>query len=256
VASLHQKWVRSTSKGALSSECQELNALHSQSVDGARIKIPERLLTPPETETPYIVDLLADAATEFANRFVPAAHGNTDMTSISRDDAQNIIQQLLRSKQNAMSEFELFGLAFELARAHDIDFRQYLPHLQFGALTSIEKCAISAALSLTAERDPYVWNSLVRSDILMHEDLEQRQLNRPLPLQRLYSSKISGLHNFFQYLRIGTQDFTRKVIIMKVCSFLDLFSLRQLLYVIFRLMTASRSEYSYEGRFRGMMIQK
>ncbi|KAK7050249.1 RdRP-domain-containing protein [Favolaschia claudopus] len=47
VASLHAKWAHGTPLGALSPECQELNALHSQAVDGAAVKIPERLSNPP-----------------------------------------------------------------------------------------------------------------------------------------------------------------------------------------------------------------
>src|ERR1700691_4511118 len=70
VAALHQKWVRSSSQGALSSQCQELNALHSQSVDGARIKIPDRLLTPPESDIPYIIDALGVAAADFSSGFL------------------------------------------------------------------------------------------------------------------------------------------------------------------------------------------
>jgi hypothetical protein len=64
VAALHQKWLRCKPEGALSVECQELNALHSQSVDGAKIKIPDRLSNPPETKEPFILDLLADAASK------------------------------------------------------------------------------------------------------------------------------------------------------------------------------------------------
>lgn len=201
----------------MSSECQELNALHSQSVDGARIKIPERLLTPPEPTTPYIIDLLSEAAANFVSKFEQnAIESNIYPSDISREDAEQLIVQLLRSEQNAVSEFEIFNLALKLARKHDINLRPHLAHLQFSALTSEQKHSISFSLGLTYEEDLYVWNSLIRSDILTPRDLEQRQLNKPLPLQRLYSSRISGLRTFWQYLHMATQDFTRKLLVLKV----------------------------------------
>jgi hypothetical protein len=211
-------WVKSSPKGALSPECQELNALHSQSVDGARIKIPDRLLTPPETGEPYIIDLLSEAASAFATEFIKdAPEIGTFASAISREDAEELISRLLRSKQNAVSEFEVFDLALKLARKHDISLKPYLGHLQFSALTAQQKYVVSSALGLTLEEDIYVWNSLVRSNILTARDLEQRQLNRPLPLQLLYSSNDSGMRTFWQYLRMATQDYTRKLLILKVC---------------------------------------
>ncbi|KAL0062572.1 hypothetical protein AAF712_010505 [Marasmius tenuissimus] len=47
VAALHTRWVPATPKGAPSSQCQELNALHSQAVDGASVKIPDHQASPP-----------------------------------------------------------------------------------------------------------------------------------------------------------------------------------------------------------------
>ena len=219
VASLHQKWVRSSPKGALSSQCQELNALHSQSVDGARIKIPDRLLTPPESDEPYIIDLLAAAAENFATRFMeshPVPEVNEDTQSA--EENKFLILSLLRSQQSALSEYEIFQMAYSVARRYSIEFRPLLVHLDFGAFSTQQKYALSSALRLTPEDDPYIWNSLVRSNILQPRDLEQRQLNKVLPLQRLYSSETHGLGTFFQYLKIATQEFTRKLLILQVSN--------------------------------------
>ena len=217
VASLHQKWVRSSPKGALSSQCQELNALHSQFVDGERVKIPDRLLTPPKSDEPYIIDLLATAAEDFATRFLeshPVLEANED-TQFA-DQKEFLILSLLRSQQSALSEYEIFQMAYSAARRYSIDFRPFLAHLDFGAFSTQQKYALSSALRLPSEDDPYIWNSLLRSDILQPRDLEQRQLNKVLPLQRLYSSEIHGLRTFFQYLKIATQEFTRKLLILQV----------------------------------------
>ena len=205
--------------GALSSECQELNALHSQSVDGAKIKIPDRLLTPPESNIPYIIDVLAAAAADFSSRFLKS-HPITEpgLIANSKEHAEELIHSLLGSDQHALSEYEMFDLAFFIARRHSVDFRPYLAHLDMGGLTAQEKYALSTAVGLKPEDDSYIWNSLVRSDILTPRDLDQRQLNRVLPLQRLYSSETNGLATFFRYLRIATQEFTRKLLIMKVTT--------------------------------------
>lgn len=217
VALLHQKWVRSHPRGALSSECQELNALHSQSVDGARIKIPDRLLTPPPTETPYIIDLLGDAAAEFSARFLQSQISSDSSLIVDQKVANDLITALLCSEQNALSEYEIFSLALSISRKHSIDFRPYLVHVNFGALTSQQKYALISAAQLDSEYDALIWNSLLRSDILVPSDLQQRRLNGVLPFQRLYASSINGLGTFFQFLHIATQDFTRKLLVMKVC---------------------------------------
>jgi regulator of nonsense transcripts 1 len=217
VAELHGKWARGSPMGALCSQCQELNALHSQSVDGARIKIPDRLRTPPAPDEPYIIDLLGNAAKEFAERFTQSVARQTGLMTTHTEDAEELMVQLLQSKQNAVSEYELFNMAFSLARKHDLDIRPHLVHVDFGALSAKEKDAISSTLKLTSENDPYIWNSLVRSDILTARDLYQKELNRPYALQRLYSSRVHGLATFFVYLRMATQDFTRKLLIIKVC---------------------------------------
>jgi len=219
VAELHGKWVRSSPKGALSSQCQELNALHSQSVDGARISIPDRLRAPPEPEGRYITDLLADAAREFSERFLQSMGSQTGLVT---EDGEDLMAQLLQSKQNAVSEYELFNLAHSLARKHRLDIHQHLAHVDFGALSAKEKVAVSLSLKLTPENDPYVWNSLMRSDILTASDLYQKGLNRPYRLQRLYSSGVHGLSTFFGYLQMATDEFTRKLLLLKVLSVISL----------------------------------
>ena len=216
VASLHQKWIRCRPEGALSVECQELNALHSQSVDGAKITIPDRLSNPPETEEPFILDLLADAATAFSERFLESLPVYDVARDLPQDDVIQYIRQLLRGERHAFSEFEMFNMAVAIANKRDIDLRPMLPYLDLGALTVEQKYTVSFTLGLTPEEDRRIWNSLFWSDILTERDLEQRKLNARLPLQRFYSSKESGLRTFWQYLKMCLQDFTRKILVLKV----------------------------------------
>lgn len=218
VASLHQKWARNSPEGALSTQCQELNALHSQSVDGARITIPERLRTPPESEEPYVLDVLADAAEKFAAEYLRSSSTKTSLPD-SREDAEALAVQLLKSQESftALSEYEIFNLANSLATKFKFSLRPHLPHLRIDALTALEKHAISLSLHLPSDTESYLWNSLIRSDILTQRDLSERNLGGPLRMQRLYSSKVQGLASFFEYLQLAVQDYTRKLLILKVC---------------------------------------
>jgi len=224
VAALHAKWVRASPEGALCTECQELNALHSQSVDGARIKIPDRLTNPPDPPhgEPYILDLLEAARTAFAESFTQGAPLRDVLTSMNMEEGKGLLVELLHSQQSALSEYELITLANLLARKHDIDIRQFLNHMDLSALAVQEKYALNLTLGL-AKKDPdcpEMWNSLIRSDILRPRDLYERSLGQPFSIQRLYSSKVNGLTTFFEYLRRATQEYTRKLLILKVRTFI------------------------------------
>jgi hypothetical protein len=190
--------------------------LHSQSVDGAKIVIPDRLSNPPEGKEPFILDLLANAATEFSERFLGSLPVYDIARDLPQDNAMQYIRQLLRGERHAFSEFEMFNMVVAIARKREIDLRPILPYLDLGALTVEQKYTVSSTLGLTPEEDRYIWNSLFWSDILTERDLEQRKLNLRLPLQRFYSSNKSGLRTFWQYLKMGLQDFTRKILILKV----------------------------------------
>ena len=218
----------------MSSQCQELNALHSLSVDGGRIVIPERLKAPPMPDDPYVLDVLGDAAKRFADDFLQSRQDPIP-ADITPATARQTIIQLLSSDKLAVSEYELVTSALAIARRYHIDPRPYFPHIDFSALTSTEKHALNIQLGLSPEQDPYVWNryglrfrrnlkgivvpsihSLIRSDIIQPRELQGRDLGGPLRLQRLYSSQIQGRAAFFEYLREAIEDYTRKLIILKV----------------------------------------
>jgi len=231
-------------------ECQELNALHSQAVDGGKITIPDRLSNPPETKEPFILDLLADAAKEFAERFLQALPVYDVARDLPQDDAMQYLRQLLRGERRAFTEFEMFNMAVAIARKREIDLRPMLPYLDIGALTTEQKYTVSSTLGLTPEEDRYIWNSLFRSDILTARDMEQRKLNVRIPLQRFYSSNQSGLRTFWQYLKMCLQDFTRKILVLKV-RYRCVRSTHIIEICLCRLTTALGLGFSSEGRSHG-----
>lgn len=161
IVSLHSKWVRCSPKGAMSDECQDLNALHSFAVDGAPVKIPERLKCPPEPKEPYIIDLLQAAARTFFDDFMKLDPDALGVTTLPSDDAREILVKFLSTEKATMSEYEVVMMAAAFARKNGIEMRPYLGHIDFGALTAAEKHALGVQLNLSAERDPYLWNRFV-----------------------------------------------------------------------------------------------
>lgn len=97
---LYMKWARLGN--AMSSQCQQLNRLFSQCVDGNQIKIPKNLEDPPEpkqTVAPFILDALHDACTEqirHASSLIPEVQDDPD-----------IMDMLMTRDKMAISEFEL-----------------------------------------------------------------------------------------------------------------------------------------------------
>lgn len=163
VSALHAKWVRLSPLGAMSAECQELNALYSLAVDGGSIKIPDRLTKLPEKTdpAPYVLDALHEEAKSFAEDFRMIASNATGAPDMSEDVANNIILTLLASKKATMSEYEVVCKAAALARKYSIDIGRYLPHIDFSALAIAEKYAVSSLFNLSPEEHPYIWNRYV-----------------------------------------------------------------------------------------------
>ena len=162
IVNLHGKWVRYSPKGAMSDECQDLNALHSLVVDGGSVQIPERLLNPPsDPAVPFILDQLQEAAKAFHDEFLQTA---TAEDQVGNDaDAEDVLVGLLTSEKLAVSEYELAMVAVRFAEKHHLDIRRHLGHVDFSAFSTAEKYALSLQLGLTPERDPYVWNRSERA---------------------------------------------------------------------------------------------
>ncbi|KAI0268684.1 RdRP-domain-containing protein [Gloeopeniophorella convolvens] len=216
-SALHNKWARYSPDGALCKECQELNALYSQAVDGARVTIPDRLRAPPvpEDESQFVLNQLFSHTRTFAEGFL-VAEGGAPTAELPPETADELIVQLLSVKEPTVSEYKLINIARGIARKYNIDFRRFLSHVNFGALMTHEKYELAATLDVDPATEAYMWNSLLRSDILAVRDLTDRNLGGPLRVQRLFSSKSLGLTAFFDYLGRAIRDFTRKLLIIKL----------------------------------------
>jgi hypothetical protein len=214
---LHNKWARYSPQGALSRECQELNALYSQAVDGARVQIPDRLRTPPDPPegAMFVLTALADAARAFTQQWL-AAQGAVQHSPLAREDAEELVHRLFGVEESTLPEIKLVNLAYALARRYSLDFRPFMTHINWGALTTADKYALAMSLDMDEREQGYMWNSLLRSDIATVRDLVNKKLGGPLRVQRLYTSKTLGLPAFFDYLVRAMQNYTRKLVIIKV----------------------------------------
>src|SRR5258706_6325651 len=158
-ARLHHDWVRSSKEGAMSKECQELNALYSQCVDGARIRIPDRLRNPPTPTDPFIVDILNDEATSFAQRWLT----QQETLPVEQEDAAAIISVLVTTQDQtlALSDVKIIRKCIQLAREHQVDLRPYFPHFKWDALHTSEKYEICQALQLNKQDRKMVRNRYI-----------------------------------------------------------------------------------------------
>ena len=143
----------------MSKECQELNALYSQCVDGARIRIPDRLRKPPPATDPFIVDVLNDEATLFAQKWFT----QQETLPIEQEDAEAIISVLVTTQDQtlALSEIGVLRKCIWLARKHQVNLRPFFPHFIWGALSTGEKYEICQALQLNEEDQKMVWNRYI-----------------------------------------------------------------------------------------------
>jgi hypothetical protein len=143
-SALYSKWVCGP-KGALSIECQELNALYSDSVDGAPIRIPDRLSNPPRFANSNLKEELILKAGELIKTINEADAAATTDTQPADEiiDQANIedkdVFDLLRMKSLPFSEFELFNIVRKVCAKWDLDLQQFLPHIDFSAFTIEEK---------------------------------------------------------------------------------------------------------------------
>ena len=228
-ASLHARWVRCRPEGAMSKQCQELNALYSQCVDGAMIRIPDHLRTPPEPSEPFIVDVMLEEAKIFAQQWL--ANNASLTTKVEQNSDEQSIIALLSSERLSMSEFQALQLAGKIARRSSIDLRQYYPLMNFSALGVAEKHLVCSMFEMNNSEMRMVWNryvdypnglastdhfaSLMRSDLLSPSVFQRDLHDPPLRLQRLYTTAQQGLSGFFEYLRRSLEQFRRRLIIIK-----------------------------------------
>lgn len=196
----------------MSPQCQQLNRIFSQCVDGNHIKIPKNLEDPPEpdpTMAPFILDILHDACTEQisqASNLQPEVHDDPDMMEMA----------LTRDKL-AISEFELLQAAFRWCERQNIDIMAYSHAFNFSALTDEQKIWMLSRLPPTVAAPSLVRNGLLQSELLSPSECRRFGLDHPqLRWKPVFSSAVDRMARFLPTVCQSMETFHKKLIVLNV----------------------------------------
>lgn len=211
VKNLYLDWARL--KGPMSTECQELNHLFSQCVDGNRIKIFKHLEDPPKPgpETPpFILDDLRELAGTS-----PSVHAAADLMDSSSDR----LQLLLSRDDVAFSEFELLRMAMRWCTKHDRSMEDLMGYFDFSKLSDEQKLWLVVQLPTKRYIPDLIMNGLIQSSILCKEELQHFRLDHfGLRWKKIFDSSSDRLGRFTEVMGSALELFHRKFIIIKVTN--------------------------------------
>ncbi|KAF4447211.1 hypothetical protein F53441_9259 [Fusarium austroafricanum] len=211
VKNLYLDWARVS--GPMSAQCQELNRLFSQCVDGNRIKIPDKLRSPPKLSDdapPFILDVLHDDSRDQVRRLSLTDNGNLDGYDVDS------IQLLLSREDVAISEFECVKLAYTWCLKNKTSFENLLHLFDFNVLTAEQKSWILAHVPPSPSTPSLVLNALCSSGILQTNELQHFHLDYPgIKWKRTYDSSLDRLATFHDSVATNLELFQRTLIVFQ-----------------------------------------
>lgn len=197
----------------MSAECQELNHLFSQCVDGNRIKVSKHLEDPPRPSPsmpPFVLDVLRDFATTYVSKNVSA-----DLTDLSHDR----LQLLLSRDDVAFSEFELLQMTMRWCTKHDWPMEDLFEYFDFSKLTDEQKAWVVAKFPVKRYIPDLVMNGLLQSMLLSKPELEYFKLNHHgLRWKKIFDSSFDRLGRFMDVMSSAIELFHRKFIVLRVTN--------------------------------------
>ncbi|KAL4784135.1 RNA dependent RNA polymerase-domain-containing protein [Aspergillus varians] len=214
VKSLFLDWAIRKEDGALSSECQELNRLHSLSVDGNRIKIDDRFTKLPplkdEVKDSFVLNILHREAEKESQQRVAAR------SSWESFDSREVIETIL-CQPRSCSEFHMMRLVYEWCRrTREAEFGELLPYFNLDALTVEQQHWLLQELPATTGLPELVMNALVSSDILQPYELRPFHFDHPgMRWKRIFSTE-NRLANLFEALEKSFPQFHRKLLVLRI----------------------------------------
>ncbi|KAI1821308.1 RNA dependent RNA polymerase-domain-containing protein [Xylaria intraflava] len=211
VKNLYLDWAKV--KGPMAPECQQLNRLFSQCVDGNRIKVPPNLenapMPSPDT-APFILDTLHEAAKRSVELLNP---DTVDLDGYDFD----AIELLLNRDGIAISEFELVQLAFKWCRRNGIPLLDLLHFFDLNSLTAEEKAWTINQLPVLPDVPSLVMNGLCSSYLVSGQEISQFGLDHPrIRWKRTYDSSHDRMATFLEEAARSLELFHRKLIILHV----------------------------------------
>jgi hypothetical protein len=216
VKNLYMKWARLGN--AMSPQCQQLNRLFSQCVDGNHIRIPQNLTVfrdledPPEPKAkvvPFILDVLHEACmqqTKRANVLAPDPQDNVDIWDL-----------ILTRDKLAISEFELLGYLLRWCDRHKRDIMAYSHAIDFSALTDEQQIWFLAQLPPTKMAPGLVRNGLLQSGLVTPQELRRFGLDHSrLRWKPIFRSSVDRMGRFLPVVCQALEIFHKKLIIMSI----------------------------------------
>ncbi|KAL7784895.1 RNA dependent RNA polymerase domain-containing protein [Trichoderma ceciliae] len=216
VKNLYLKWARATS--AMASECQELNRLFSQCVDGNRIKDNQlaKFERPPEPDAeapPFVLDELHEVAKDIITKQKHLAGGHMDsMEGYTLDG----IELLLCRDDVAVSEAELIRMAVRWCRRTHTSFYHLMHMFDLNSLNSEDKAWVLAQVSAFSDAPGLVLNALCSSSLLTEAELKHFHLGYPgMHWKRIYTSEQQRPATFMEATCRSLELFHKKMIIFR-----------------------------------------
>lgn len=201
----------------MSAECQQLNRLFSQCVDGNQIRVPpklEKAPSPPEDAEAFILDELHSAAKQIIANHSKSSDGvNQTQVEGSEFDA---IELLLARDDLAISEFELIKMTQTWCRKHGACLEDFLDFFDFNILAADEKAWVLSQLVPTVEAPSLITNALYSSNLLDVSELMEVNLHHSgLRWKCVYDSSRHRLATFLDSATANLELFHRKLIVFR-----------------------------------------
>lgn len=213
VKNLYLDWARAC--GPMSPQCQELNRLFSQCVDGNRIRVPpklEKAPPPPPDALPFILDDLHDAAKQLIQH----------SQALDREKALDgydfdAVELLLSRDEVAMSEFELLCMTSRWCRKTKVQLEDLLHLFDLNLLTSQEKAWLLQQLPPSSQTPALVLNAVCSSNLLNEDAAARFKLNHHgIQWKRIFDSSRDRLATFLDTASKTMGLFHRKLLVLRV----------------------------------------
>jgi hypothetical protein len=202
----------------MSPQCQQLNRLFSQCVDGNHIKIPEslrafeKLEDPPEPRAavpPFILDVLHEACAEIIQMTAtlkPEAHDDPD-----------ILDLLLTRDKLAMSEFELVQVIIHWCDRRHTNLMDFSHLINFSALSDEQQQWFLGRLPPSATAPGLVRNGLLQSQLVYPQEFGRFGLDHSrLHWKPVFNSTIDRMGRFLPTCCRTLELFHKKLIVMNI----------------------------------------
>ncbi|EAQ87610.1 hypothetical protein CHGG_04229 [Chaetomium globosum CBS 148.51] len=213
VKNLYLDWARA--RGAMAEQCQELNRLFSQCVDGNFIRIPQKLekAPPPSQDAPpFILDDIHDAAKQLIQQATTSNRGR------ALDDYDFDAVELLLSREDiAVSEYELLRMTLRWCRKNGARLEDLLHLFDLNVLTSEERAWVLQQLPASQDIPALVRNAVRSSSLLPEAAASRFQLNHHgVQWKRVFDSSQDRLATFLDTASKTMGLFHRKLLVLRV----------------------------------------